>query len=59
MQAIVRLQAWARGVVTRERIRAQLSELNPQHNYYMSNPDGALIGFDGDPNFNMQEVDES
>jgi len=25
----------------------------------MSNPDGALIGFDGDPNFNMQEVDES
>jgi len=26
---IIRLQAWCRGVVTRERIRAQLSEMNP------------------------------
>ena len=45
-------------MVTRERIRAQLSDLNPQHNYYMSNPDGHMI-VDGDPNFNMQDVDES
>lgn len=58
MKLIIRLQAWTRGVVTRERIRAQLSELNPQHNYYMSNPDGHMI-VDGDPNFNMHDVDES
>ena len=46
-----------RGVVTRERIRAQLSEMNPQHRYYMSNggmEDG--FGFAGMPE---EGVDES
>ena len=39
---IVRLQAWMRGVVTRERIRAQIAEMNPQHRYYMSNGGGFI-----------------
>ena len=41
---VVRLQAWARGVVTRENIRAQLLEMNNPHNYYMgNNADGNYI----------------
>jgi hypothetical protein len=50
---IIRLQAWARGVVTRERIRAQLQmqELNPHHQYYASGNDG--LEYQQDPNFNM------
>ena len=49
-----------RGVVTRERIRAQLSEMNPQHRYYMSNGGGNMLE-DGYQNYpmNMDDVDES
>jgi hypothetical protein len=49
-----------RGVVTRERIRAQLSEMNPQHRYYMSNGGGNMLD-DGYQNYpmNMDDVDES
>ena len=54
-----------RGVVTRERIRAELNNMNPQHyGQYMQNPD-ELFDADGHNNYNkyamgMQEdVDES
>ena len=43
MKLVIRLQAWVRGVVTRENIRAQLSEMNNPHNYYMNNADGNFI----------------
>jgi len=60
MDVLIRLQAWCRGVVTRERIRAQLSEMNPQHRYYMSNGGTAVDEqFQNYPGMNMEEVDES
>ena len=59
VDVIIRLQAWCRGVVTRERIRAQLSEMNPQHNYYMSNGGGnSFDGYGGYPQ-NMDDIDET
>ena len=59
---VVRLQAWCRGVVTRERIRAQLSEMNPQHRYYMSNGGGNGLDeqYQNYPgSMNMDDIDES
>jgi len=48
--------------VTRERIRAQLSEMNPQHRYYMSNGGGNILE-DGNnypgQNINLDDIDES
>lgn len=48
--------------MTRERIRAQLSEMNPQHRYYMSNGGGNVLE-DQYQNYpagmNMDEIDES
>jgi len=65
MDIVVRLQAWMRGVITRERIRAQLSEMNPQHQYYMSNGDGNMImdeqyqHLNDQDMQNLKDIDES
>ena len=62
---IIRLQAWIRGVVTRERIRAELNNMNPQHyGQYMNNND-EMFDADGQNNNYAkyaamhEEVDES
>ena len=41
-QKLVQMQAWFRGILAREHIRALLSELRPRHQEYMLNPDGKV-----------------
>lgn len=67
IRAVIFLQSWSRGVITRERIRAHLQEFNPHQGFQQYNHNNAMYGaaaeghmiIDGDPNFNMNDVDES